>query len=235
VGKRRQLSSDSHRPLRRRRLPDEFGVSRDRLAPSAGSLAREAHLLLPGIADFKPIVGGARTKSSIAAWLWRSLYPPASPRCRWDLLTAGQQGNIVQLYDCLKQPHMEITVDTSAIMAVILNEPSKPRLLEQTRGATLISAPTLPWEVGNSLTALFRRMRVDLDQARAALVSFRKIPVRLVEIDLVTCVEMAKEHGMYAYDAYMLECARKSRTPLLSLDDFQRQIAVRLGIRVLEV
>lgn len=130
---------------------------------------------------------------------------------------------------------MEITADTSAIMAVILNEPSKPKLLAQTREAELVSAPTLPWEVGNSLTALFERARIDLDQAKGALQSFREIPVRLAEIDVEASVEMAKEQGIYAYDAYMLECARKYRTPLLSLDGPQRQVAIKLGIEVLEV
>ncbi|MBI4219608.1 MAG: type II toxin-antitoxin system VapC family toxin [Chloroflexi bacterium] len=130
---------------------------------------------------------------------------------------------------------MEITADTSAIMAVILNELSKPGLLQQTRDAELISAPTLPWEVGNSLTALFRRARIDLDQAKGALDSYRGIPVRLAEIDLDTSVELAKEHGIYAYDAYMLECARRYHTPLLSLDAPQRQVAIKLGIEVLEV
>ena len=130
---------------------------------------------------------------------------------------------------------MEITADTSAIMAVILNEPSKPRLLGHTRDAELLSAPTLPWEVGNSLTALFKRARIDLSQARSALRSFGDIPVRLAEIDLDASVELAKEHAIYAYDAYMLQCARTYRTPLLSLDGPQRQVAVKLGIEVLEV
>jgi predicted nucleic acid-binding protein len=130
---------------------------------------------------------------------------------------------------------LEITTDTSAIMAVVLNELSKPKLLEQTRGAEIVSAPTLPWEVGNSLSALFKRERIDLDQAKAALKSFREIPVRLAEIDLESAVELAKEKDIYAYDAYILECARKYRTPLLSLDGPQRQIARELGIEVLEV
>ena len=130
---------------------------------------------------------------------------------------------------------MEITTDTSAIMAVILNEPSKPELLELTRGADLVSAPTLPWEVGNSLTALFKRARIDLAQAKSALRSFRDIPVRLAEVDLEASVELAKEHGIYAYDAYILQCARNYRTPLLSLDGPQRQVAMKLGIEVLEV
>jgi len=130
---------------------------------------------------------------------------------------------------------MEITVDTSVIMAVLLNEPSKPRLLELTEDRELVSAPTLPWEVGNSLTALFKRDRLDLDQAQAVLKSYEQIPVRLVEVDLKTCVTMAREQGMYAYDAYMLECARRQRSPFLSLDRAQVQVARKLGIEVLEV
>jgi predicted nucleic acid-binding protein len=130
---------------------------------------------------------------------------------------------------------LEVTVDTSSVMAVILNEPSKTKLLELTRDAELLSAPTLPWEVGNSLTALFKRARLDLEHARAALQSFREIPVRLAEIDLRTCVEMSEQHGIYAYDAYILECARKYKAPLLSLDEPQRQVARKLGIEVLEV
>lgn len=120
-------------------------------------------------------------------------------------------------------------------MAVVLNEPSKPDLVEVTRDAELVSAPTLTWEVGNSLSALFKRARIDLEQAKGALRSFREIPVRLAEIDLEISVELAKIRGIYAYDAYMLECARKYRTPLLSLDVSQRRVASELGIEVLEV
>ena len=130
---------------------------------------------------------------------------------------------------------MDITIDTSVVMAVILNEASKPRLLNQTLGAELQSAPSLPWEVGNGLTALFKRRRIGLGQAREALESFSLIPVRLSEIDLEAAVVMAEEYGIYAYDAYILECALRYRTPLLSLDGPQCDVARRLGIEVLEV
>jgi predicted nucleic acid-binding protein len=130
---------------------------------------------------------------------------------------------------------MEITVDTSAIMAVLLNEPSKERLREQTRGVELVSAPTLPWEVGNGLSALFKRKRLDRNQAAIALMSFRQIPVRLGEVEIEAAVRLAEEQDICAYDACVLECARKYRTPLLSLDGSQMRIARGLGIEVLEV
>lgn len=130
---------------------------------------------------------------------------------------------------------MDITVDSSVIMAVILNEASKPRLLAQTLGAELQSPPSLPWEVGNGLSALFKRNRIDLRQAREALESFRQIPVRLSAIELEAAVDLAEEYGIYAYDAYILECARRYRTPLLSLDGPQCLVAQEAGIEVLEV
>lgn len=130
---------------------------------------------------------------------------------------------------------MDITVDTSAIMAVVLNEASKRALIRMTKGQQLGSAPTLPWEVGNALSALLRRRRLDTEQAHGALVSFRRIPVRLLEVSVEDAVALAGEQGIYAYDAYILECARRYRTPLLSLDNQQIAIARDMGIEVLEV
>jgi len=112
---------------------------------------------------------------------------------------------------------------------------SKPRLLEETRDAELLSAPSLPWEIGNALIALFKRGRIDIGQARGALESFRQVPVRLPEVALEAAVGVAEEYGMYAYDAYMLECARRYHTPFLSLDRPQCAVAKRLGVEVIEV
>lgn len=120
-------------------------------------------------------------------------------------------------------------------MSVLLNEPTKPRLLELTHNVELQSAPTLPWEVGNALSALFRRNRIDLSRAEAALESFRQIPVRLADVDIEAAVSLADEYRICAYDAYILECARRYRTPLLSLDRPQCGIARQMGIDVIEV
>ncbi len=85
------------------------------------------------------------------------------------------------------------------------------------------------------MSALFKRGPIDLVQAKAALESFRAIPVRLGEVDVERCVELAKAEDIYAYDAYVLECARTYRSPLLSLDGPQRRVAEKLGINVMEV
>ena len=68
-----------------------------------------------------------------------------------------------------------------------------------------------------------------------ALDSFVAIPVRLADLDLEGAVEIANAFNIYAYDAYILECARRYRTPLLSLYGPQCKIARKLGLEVLEV
>jgi len=130
---------------------------------------------------------------------------------------------------------VDLTVDTSGSMAGILNEPTKGRLLELTAAVDLQSAPTLPWEIGNALSALFKRGRIEMPQATSALRSFQRIPIRFAEVELADCVALAREQDIYAYDAYILECARRYRTPLLSLDGPQCRRAQGLGITVLEV
>lgn len=130
---------------------------------------------------------------------------------------------------------MDLTVDASVIMAVILNEPSKPQILEATQGVELLSAGSLPWEIGNALSALLRRQRIDLVQAELALAAYRKIPVRLPPVDLAHCVQLAARHGLYACDAYVIECARRYQSPLLSLDRRQSDVARAEDIETVEL
>jgi len=130
---------------------------------------------------------------------------------------------------------MSITVDPSVIIAVVLNEPSKPSLLEITRRQEMNSAPSLGWEVGNALSALCKRGRISIDQASDALSTFQMIPLRLAEIDISSSLTLAARNGIYAYDAYIIECARKYRTPLLTLDNLQRGVAESLGVDTIEI
>ena len=130
---------------------------------------------------------------------------------------------------------MTITVDASVMVAVVLNEPTKPALVRLTEGAELQSPPSLPWEVGNALSALVRRERIVQAQALAALQAFEQIPVRLADIDLGEALLIATSHRIYAYDAFVLECARRYRAPLLSLDRRQIEIAAVEEIDILPI
>jgi predicted nucleic acid-binding protein len=128
---------------------------------------------------------------------------------------------------------MEITIDTSALLAVCTNERSKPKLIEITAGCSLIAPASIHWEVGNALSAMLKREKIDLAQAQACVGAYREIPVKFVDVDLSHALALAARFRMYAYDAYLLSCAVQSRSPLLSLDSALNAAASQMGIQIL--
>ena len=130
---------------------------------------------------------------------------------------------------------MEIVVDASVLIAVVANEENKPMLIEITQKAELIAPLSVHWEVGNAFSAMLKRQRISLDQAISAIEAYLQIPVRFVEVELIDSLALAGELGMYAYDAYLLRCAEKYRSPLLTLDKKLVQSAKSKRIAVLEL
>jgi predicted nucleic acid-binding protein len=130
---------------------------------------------------------------------------------------------------------MEIVIDTSAIIAVVIREPDRERLLELSDGASLTAPSSLPWEVGNAFSSLLKMRRLTLAQAQEALRLYQRIPIRLVEVSLSHALALAERLNIYAYDGYMLACAEQQRCPLLSLDRGLLQAAQSLGVDILEV
>lgn len=130
---------------------------------------------------------------------------------------------------------MNIVLDTSALVAVIINEPERDRIIELTRGNTLIGPGSIPWEIGNAFSAMFKQNRLTLDEASKGLEIFKTIPFRYVKPNFVSTLEISKQTNMYAYDAYFLDCSRRQRAPLLTLDKKLKKIAQQLNIKTLEV
>lgn len=64
---------------------------------------------------------------------------------------------------------MNIVIDTSAIIAVIDNEPEKKRLIKLTSGFDLIAPKSIYCEIGNAFSALFKRNQATLKQAKDAI------------------------------------------------------------------
>ena len=141
---------------------------------------------------------------------------------------------IVQLYH-LREGRIDVLLDTSAVLAVLLNEPSRTAILERTRGATLLAAPSLPWELGNALVALTRRGPASSRDLLRIWATFLRVPVRYVDVAVPDALALAVAHRLYAYDAYVLQAARARRAPLLSLDDQQLAAGRAAGIEILEV
>lgn len=72
---------------------------------------------------------------------------------------------------------MNIVIDTSALIAVIADEPERPKLIEVTIGTDLIAPQSVHWEIGNAFSAMFKRKRISLEQAEQALEIYHQIPI----------------------------------------------------------
>jgi predicted nucleic acid-binding protein len=130
---------------------------------------------------------------------------------------------------------LEIVIDTSAILAVIAEQPEKAELVRLTRGAALVAPPSVHWEVGNALSAMFKRRAIGMDEALTLLESYAEVPIRFIDLALKQAVELSARLNVYAYDAYVIACAVNQRAPILSLDSGLRARARELKLDVLEV
>jgi predicted nucleic acid-binding protein len=133
------------------------------------------------------------------------------------------------------QLSMEIVIDTSALLAVVGMEPERVELIRLSKGATLVAPSSVHWEIGNALSAMFKRKAIELDDALRVLDAYAVIPVRLVDPSLRQAVQLCRELNVYAYDAYVIACAINQRAPILSLDNVLKERARSLKLDILEV
>ncbi|PJF20387.1 MAG: VapC toxin family PIN domain ribonuclease, partial [Phototrophicales bacterium] len=125
---------------------------------------------------------------------------------------------------------MQIIIDTSAIIAVLVNESSKPAIIQATQQTDLLAPPAIHWEIANAFSAVFKRNRLTLAEALAAIEIYQQIPIRFIEIELEESLKIADELDIYAYDAYLLRGAIKYNVPILTLDQGLKEQAERLGV-----
>ena len=130
---------------------------------------------------------------------------------------------------------MKIVIDTSIVIAVLLNEKNKNRILEITTGTELFAPASLHWEIGNVFSAMFRRDRITYSEAVKALKYYQEIPIRFVDISLVTALRISDDYSIYAYDSYFIAACKEINCPLISLDSALSEIASNEGINVIKV
>ena len=128
----------------------------------------------------------------------------------------------------------DLVADTSTIIAVIANEPERPSLIAKSQGCNLTAPRSLYWEIGNAFSAMVKRGRINLEQAKAAIEIYEQIPINLVNVDLKQALEIGAKHKVYAYDAYMIACALNQDCPLLTLGGGLAYAAKAAGVEVWE-
>ena len=130
---------------------------------------------------------------------------------------------------------MYITVDTSALIAVIGNEASKQSIVDLTANCSLYAPASVHWEIGNAFSSMFKSQRLDIKPAQQALTVYSGIPIKFIDVPLEATLEISKAQNIYAYDAYIIQCAQQTSTSLLTLDNGLKSVAQQVGVHVLEV
>lgn len=130
---------------------------------------------------------------------------------------------------------MDIVIDTSALIAVIVDEPERAKIIELTTGNTLIGPGSIPWEICNAFSDMLKQDRLTLDEAQKGLSIFDTIPIRYVEIDFSNTLRLSRLINLYAYDAYFLDCAIRFKSTLLTLDKKLKTAAQSIKVETLEV
>lgn len=129
---------------------------------------------------------------------------------------------------------MRITVDTSAVLAVLLGESQREKILFLTTETEVLAPASLEWEIGNALSALVKRRKLSSKEALEFMRAYEQMRIEVTDVDLEESLRLATTNEIYAYDAYVIQCALESNSQLITLDKRMAQIAVQLKIKILE-
>ena len=127
---------------------------------------------------------------------------------------------------------MDIVLDASAIMAVILNEQNRGKVIKLTENAALLSPEVIAFEIGNALINLFKKRKITEGKLLEAYKTYVSIPIRSIEVDIEKALSIACKYNIYAYDAYYLEAAYRLKLPLITFDELMRKTGLALGINI---
>jgi predicted nucleic acid-binding protein len=130
---------------------------------------------------------------------------------------------------------MDLWLDASAFLGVILKEPERQQIVDATKGAEFVVPEILPYEIGNALIAMYKKKRLDKTQVQYYFNVFNVIPLHIVKVDVPKALAFSCAFNCYAYDAYYLEVAQKLRLPLLTLDSEMKNNAKQLHIKTIEL
>jgi predicted nucleic acid-binding protein len=129
---------------------------------------------------------------------------------------------------------MNILLDASAIMAIILNEPNRNKVINLTKNAILLSPEVIPFEIGNALMGLLKRHKISEKEVLEVYERYTTIPLRIIKIDIEKALKIACKYKIYAYDAYYLEIAYRLKLPLITFDGPMKRVGLDLNLNILE-
>ena len=108
------------------------------------------------------------------------------------------------------------------------------RVLERLREDRTVVPSIWPVEVANGLVVAERRGRLSAARVARAVELLQELPIFVYELGaqlaLGPVLDLARSHGLSAYDASYLELAMREGLPLATQDDDLREAAARAGV-----
>ena len=129
---------------------------------------------------------------------------------------------------------MKFVIDVNVILAVVLGEPERAWAIAATAQGVAFAPKSLPFEIGNALTSLVKRKRLSAEGMLVAGNATAAFRVSLRDVEMAAALDLAAKHGLYAYDAYILQCAINVRGKLVTLDKRMGTIGRSIGLDVVE-
>ena len=88
---------------------------------------------------------------------------------------------------------MKIIADTNIFLSVALDEKSKSKIVSLTQGCDIYAPETLPYEIGNAISAMVKRKQIGSSDAVSIFSITQKIPVKLIKVDIPKALSIATE------------------------------------------
>ena len=76
------------------------------------------------------------------------------------------------------------------------------KLIKITEGKDLISPWSLYWEVGNTISAMFEKKKIDLNADKEAIEYCKMIPIKLVDVDIKKSIEFLHQYKIREWRNY---------------------------------
>jgi predicted nucleic acid-binding protein len=126
-----------------------------------------------------------------------------------------------------------ILLDSSAIIATIVDEPEGDIVSKLTQDKIIASPYIVQIEFVNALTRMMRKRTIDREGMITALQTFKKLPLKFIDVNFENVIEISWKYKIYAYDACYLEVAQRMNLPLLTFDVGMGEVGKDMKLTIL--
>jgi predicted nucleic acid-binding protein len=124
-----------------------------------------------------------------------------------------------------------VVCDASVLAAIAFNEALSLDARALTRSRRLYAPPLLRYEMAQTAVSKSASAGHGAPQVQRAFAASLRVPIKLVVPSWPEVVELARAHGLSAYDASYLQVALALRIRLATLDKRLAGVADRLGVK----